>query len=342
MTAIPLPWLISIFALLIAAMVLSQPRTPVGARIFFTAGLVAIATVTGFVGLRLGYQLDALAVAQPYFAVLSAPALWLGFCALTTQDGWPGRRRLALHGAIVLAAEIAIAIPLPWFADGVLVVVNAVYLSLLAGMLRLGAEGFVQIAPENVRSTRIALAATIAFLALVLLTDGLIVVAALSAGDTGAMRFLSGASGIVAAAVLLGALIGIPLALGQGSFEPGNGPATMPPDDGDHAVLAQLKGLMADSRIYQDPGLTLARLGRRLGCPARSISSAVNRITGESVTRFINGFRVQHAAQLLETTDLPVTEVMLDAGFLSKSSFNSEFRRVLGKTPSEYRKAFGA
>jgi AraC-like DNA-binding protein len=48
---------------------------------------------------------------------------------------------------------------------------------------------------------------------------------------------------------------------------------------------------------------------------------------------------VRHAAALLETGDLSVTDVMLEAGFLSKSTFNTEFRRVIGKTPSEYRKA---
>ena len=96
---------------------------------------------------------------------------------------------------------------------------------------------------------------------------------------------------------------------------------------------------MAKTQIYRDPNLTLARLGRRLHNPARAVSNAVNRCTGENVSRYINAFRVQHAAALLETSDLSVTEVMLEAGFQSKSTFNTEFRRVLGTTPTLYRKS---
>ena len=83
--------------------------------------------------------------------------------------------------------------------------------------------------------------------------------------------------------------------------------------------------------------MTLARLSRRLGYPARDISNAINRCTGENFSRFINGFRIEHASKLLKETDLPITEIMLEAGFVSKSSFNTEFKRIVGQTPSQFR-----
>jgi AraC-like DNA-binding protein len=60
-------------------------------------------------------------------------------------------------------------------------------------------------------------------------------------------------------------------------------------------------------------------------------------MTGENFSRYINGFRVRHAQAALRETELPITEVMFDAGFISKSSFNTEFRRIVGQTPSQFR-----
>jgi AraC-like DNA-binding protein len=36
-----------------------------------------------------------------------------------------------------------------------------------------------------------------------------------------------------------------------------------------------------------------------------------------------------------------VTEIMLEAGFQTKSNFNREFKRVTGLTPSDYRSSAG-
>ena len=105
------------------------------------------------------------------------------------------------------------------------------------------------------------------------------------------------------------------------------------------ALKSRLEALMTEAALFRDPELTVARLGRRLGVPARAVSAAVNRVTGENTSRYINDFRVRHAAHLLESSELSVTDVMLESGFISKSSFNTEFRRITGQTPSDHRKA---
>jgi AraC-like DNA-binding protein len=102
-------------------------------------------------------------------------------------------------------------------------------------------------------------------------------------------------------------------------------------------MMATLDAFMNDKHVYTDSNLTLARVARRLSVPARDVSTAINRTTGENFSRYINGFRVRHAQGALRETELPITEVMFDAGFVSKSSFNTEFRRVTGRTPSQFR-----
>ena len=57
-----------------------------------------------------------------------------------------------------------------------------------------------------------------------------------------------------------------------------------------------------------------------------------------SPTEYIRRQRIFLAADLLTTTDEPVTEIGFRCGFSSPSYFSSEFKKVIGKTPTEYRK----
>lgn len=339
MTSMPSVWLVSVFALLIMAMVIAQERLPIGSRLFFAVGLFVAATITFMVGFRLEFGMSELAAVQPHLAILIAPALLLGFRALTHQSGWPEVSVLSKHGAGILLAELAIALPVPWSADIVVLLFNAVYLVLFARLMRLDGDEFVHVSSQSAKTLRIALIGSIAFLSLVLLADTAIVFAMLSAGTSNALQFLSGASGVVVACVLLGALIGLPVAVGRRSAATDKTLPGRAAQAEDREVLSRVDAFLSSSQIFKDPSLTLVRIARRLGLPAKTVSSAVNRVTGENLSRYVNGFRVRHAVELLQTTALPVTEVMLEAGFVSKSSFNTEFRRITGRTPTQLRKS---
>lgn len=92
---------------------------------------------------------------------------------------------------------------------------------------------------------------------------------------------------------------------------------------------------METERPWLDPDLTLARLARRLHVPVKQLSGAINRATGDNVSRHINAYRIRHACAVLESGQ-SVTEAMLASGFNTKSNFNREFRRVTGTVPSAY------
>lgn len=338
MSTVPTSWLISILAIFIAAAVVSKPQLPAATRVFFGLGLTLVAVVAGFVGLRSEYGFSALSGLQPHLAILMAPMLWLGFQSLASSTGTPALQILLLTAIGLVIAELALFVPSAWSADVVVIAINSVFVVLLAAMLRQPQDAFVQVAPHKFPLTRFALLFALLFIALVAAADVTILLAMLSAGNAGAIQLLTGVSGVIVAVVLLCALIGMPLFLGALSHDISGGTAADIPLEEDKALLRKLDQLMIEHRIFTDPDLTLARLGRRLHCPARSVSKAVNLIRKENVSRYINGFRVRHAAMLLKTTDRPVTDIMLEAGFQSKSSFNTEFRRLIGQTPSGYRR----
>lgn len=338
MSTVPTSWLLSILAMFIAAAVVSKPQLPVAARGFFGLGLGLIAVVSGFVGLRSEYGFTVLGGVQAHVAILMTPMLWLGFQSLASSAGIPARQKLLRTAIGLVVAQLALFVPTAWSADVVVIAVNSVFVVLLAAMLRQPQDAFVQIAPNKFRTTRIALLFALLFVALIVAADVTILLAMLSAGNAGAIHLLTGVSGVFVAVVMLCALIGLPLFLSAQPHDVARDLAAQAPLEEDKELLRRLDQLMVEQRIFTDPDLTLARLGRRLHCPARNVSKAVNLIHQENVSRYINGYRVRHAAMLLKTTDRPVTDVMLEAGFQSKSSFNTEFRRVIGQTPSSYRR----
>ncbi|MEP3296867.1 MAG: AraC family transcriptional regulator [Pseudoruegeria sp.] len=337
MSTVPTSWLISIFAIFIAAAVLSRPLLPVAARILFGLSLSLVALVTVFVGLRSEYGIDALSQIQPHTAILIAPTLWLSFQSLTSTTGSPSRQKLLITAIGFVIGQVALFLPTAWSADLVVIGTNVIYAILLARMLLQPPEAFVQVAPNKFRMTRVALLFALLFIALIVVAD-LIFVAVLSAGNTGIIQLLTGVSGVIVTVFLLCALVGVPLVLGGHTRQVSRDPKAEPPLKEDQDLLRKLDQLMTEQKMFTDPDLTLARLGRRLHCPARSVSKAVNRVHGENISRYINGFRVRHAAILLTSTDLPVTDIMLEAGFQSKSSFNTEFRRLTGHTPSAFKR----
>lgn len=105
----------------------------------------------------------------------------------------------------------------------------------------------------------------------------------------------------------------------------------------DEQIVAKIEALM-QTGLYQEPQLNLARLARKAGIPTRQVSNAVNALHQQSVSQYVNGWRIREACQRLAASKQTVIEVMESVGFQTKSNFNREFRRITGKTPSEWRK----
>ena len=64
--------------------------------------------------------------------------------------------------------------------------------------------------------------------------------------------------------------------------------------------------------------------------------------TGQTLLQYINELKLVFAKKLLRTTDKQILEISNDIYYDSVSSFNHNFKKKFGKTPSEYRKAHAA
>jgi len=105
-------------------------------------------------------------------------------------------------------------------------------------------------------------------------------------------------------------------------------------------ILEALLRFMETDKPYADCDLTLAQLAKRLSVTPHNLSEVINTRTGHNFYDFINQYRVEQVKKDLadhSKRDFKLLAIGLDAGFNSKTTFNTIFKRHTRLTPSGYR-----
>jgi len=103
----------------------------------------------------------------------------------------------------------------------------------------------------------------------------------------------------------------------------------------------QLLALLGTEKPFLNPQVSLTDLSEKLSVSTKHLSQVINQSFNKSFFDFINTYRIQEVQQILkESVDdkMTVLEAMYEAGFNSKSSFNTAFKKETGQTPTEFRK----
>lgn len=349
MFEIPLPFVVALLlAILLVRLTLRGPGGPVGRslRIFVAASLALVMMV----GLRWQFDLMVFRFLRPLFAAMLPPIAWMCFAALGAEERSQTRWRW-LHVIPVLAIFIAILTWRQWhiqvdFLIGVQFAGYGIALMVLASR---GEDRFAQARLGDVGSVRGIVAVVGGALIFSGLVDGLIALDFSITQGTNVATIV-GSAQLVVLVVLALLMVRLERLSPQSTkltdnvAEPALSQQKDDPQDNndiaeDDAILAAIDEVMCAQHLYRDPDLTLDRLARRVVIPARQISGAINRRFGRNVSQVVNEYRVAEAQMLLQTTEKPVTEIMFDCGFQTKSNFNREFGRVTGMGPRAYRDA---
>jgi AraC-like DNA-binding protein len=105
-------------------------------------------------------------------------------------------------------------------------------------------------------------------------------------------------------------------------------------------ILKKLKEGMENEKYYRNNLVSEIQIAKKLLIPAHHISQVINEKLNQSFFEFIAKYRIRDAQQMLsnpEYNHLTVEEIAEAVGYLSKSAFNKTFKKITGKTPSEYR-----
>jgi len=96
------------------------------------------------------------------------------------------------------------------------------------------------------------------------------------------------------------------------------------------------------TRYLTDQRLSVAWLAELLHCSADHLSHVFRKSIGETISGSINAQRIGLGRQLLETTDMNVSQIALACGYRDPGYFTRQFRRAHGHSPRAWRRRLHA
>jgi AraC family transcriptional regulator of adaptative response / methylphosphotriester-DNA alkyltransferase methyltransferase len=98
---------------------------------------------------------------------------------------------------------------------------------------------------------------------------------------------------------------------------------------------------LAIERRHADPTLGLDDVAREIATSSRQLQRVFSELAGSAFRDELAAVRMQHGAALLQTTDLPISEIAHRVGYRQAAQFAKAFRRHHGVSPSGLRRTSG-
>jgi len=113
-------------------------------------------------------------------------------------------------------------------------------------------------------------------------------------------------------------------------------------DEMDHYKVKLIHQL-GEKKLYLNPELTLKDLADNIQTTPKVLSQVINQRFNQKFYDLINSYRCEEVKRILSESDdkTTISEAMYHSGFNSKSSFNKEFKKLTGQTPSGFKKSIG-
>ena len=103
-------------------------------------------------------------------------------------------------------------------------------------------------------------------------------------------------------------------------------------------IFDELTRHIEQQHSYRNSDLTLSTLADEVGISPHHLSEVLNQHAGQNFNHFINAYRIKEVCDTLSSRpSVAVLDVAMQAGFSSKSTFNTIFKKFVGVTPTQYR-----
>ena len=83
--------------------------------------------------------------------------------------------------------------------------------------------------------------------------------------------------------------------------------------------------------------VTLQDIANHVNLSKSECSRFFKKITGETIFEYLLKYRIEKSIELLRNTDMTITEIAYETGFMSQSYYDQRFRKVKGISPLKYR-----
>jgi AraC-like DNA-binding protein len=105
------------------------------------------------------------------------------------------------------------------------------------------------------------------------------------------------------------------------------------------AIYESLIKSITNEKVFTDPELTLGALASKLIVHSNHLSQVINTYEQKNFYDFINFHRIEEFKRIValaENRNYTLVSLAYDCGFNSKASFNRNFKKVTGLSPSEF------
>lgn len=112
------------------------------------------------------------------------------------------------------------------------------------------------------------------------------------------------------------------------------------PDSAADEIAKQIEQVMNSQQLFLNDKLTLTELAKALEMKSHTISQVINQQMKTNFYKLVNGYRVQHAVDLLESDQInwSIERIALESGFSNRVTFNKAFKEQIRCTASDYKK----
>ncbi len=101
-------------------------------------------------------------------------------------------------------------------------------------------------------------------------------------------------------------------------------------------TIHQVKDYVANN--YSDPYLSLSSIASHVALNASYLSTEFAKHESTTLSTYITNVRIERAKHLLAHSELKITEISTQVGYINATYFSTAFKRATGETPSEFRK----
>lgn len=106
-------------------------------------------------------------------------------------------------------------------------------------------------------------------------------------------------------------------------------------------LITVLNKAMEEKQFHRNTNIKLNDIALHLNISSHKLSQLLNDNLGKSFALFINECRIDEAKKMLkENNSFTLEAIGFEAGFSSKSTFYATFKKIVGQTPSEYKKNY--
>jgi AraC-like DNA-binding protein len=111
-------------------------------------------------------------------------------------------------------------------------------------------------------------------------------------------------------------------------------------DEESALIEKRLAAIAEKPQAVFDENFDLRRLAALVGVPPYRLSTYFGSKAGLSFPVWRNRLRIDYVrSRMAERPDLTILEISVEAGYRSKTSLNEQFARIVGTSPSEYRRS---